>query len=154
MMCGRLSVRLVQVNSHGDMVVRKLEVTITGGTGHRPMSTNALIVNMIQLLSWPQNGLPHPTSILSLIEELTIAQMRSSSKQTVVMCRSEYIIIACTSLHIKHTICISDGVVRTGTFICIHSQLERLKTEGVVDVFQAIKSARIQRPGLIPNVVS
>ena len=43
----------------------------------------------------------------------------------------------------------SDGVVRSGTFLCIHSQLERLKTEGVVDVFQAIKSARIQRPGVI-----
>ena len=37
--------------------------------------------------------------------------------------------------------------------MCIHSQLERLKTEGVVDVFQAIKSARIHRPGLIPNTV-
>ena len=32
-------------------------------------------------------------------------------------------------------------------------QLECLKTEGVVDVFQAIKSARIQRPGVIPNTV-
>ena len=48
----------------------------------------------------------------------------------------------------------SDGVVRSGTFLCIHSQLERLKTEGVVDVFQAIRSARIQRPGVIPNIVS
>ena len=47
----------------------------------------------------------------------------------------------------------SDGVTRTGTFISIHSQLERLKTEGAVDVFQAIKSARIQRPGVIPNLV-
>ena len=47
----------------------------------------------------------------------------------------------------------SDGVVRSGTFLCIHSQLERLKTEGVVDVFQAIKSASIQRPGVIPNTV-
>ena len=35
----------------------------------------------------------------------------------------------------------------------IHSQLERLKTEGVVDVFQAVKSARIQRPGIMPNIV-
>ena len=43
--------------------------------------------------------------------------------------------------------------MRSGTFLCIHSQLERLKTEGVVDVFQAIKSARIQRPGVIPNTV-
>ena len=47
-----------------------------------------------------------------------------------------------------------DGVVRSGTFLCIHSQLERLKTEGVVDVFQAIRSTRIQRPGVIPNMVS
>ena len=47
----------------------------------------------------------------------------------------------------------SDGVGRSGTFICIHSQLERLKTEGVVDFFQAIKSARIQRAGIVPEVV-
>ena len=42
---------------------------------------------------------------------------------------------------------------RTGTFICLHSQLERLKTEGVVDFFQAVKSARIQRAGLVPDAV-
>ena len=48
----------------------------------------------------------------------------------------------------------SDGVGRTGTFICIHAQVERLKTEGVVDFFQFIKSARIQRAGLVPDVVS
>ena len=47
----------------------------------------------------------------------------------------------------------SDGVGRTGTFICIHSQMERLKTEGVVDFFQAAKSACIQRAGLIPDDV-
>ena len=48
---------------------------------------------------------------------------------------------------------LSDGVGRTGTFICLHSQLERLKMEGVVDFFQAVKSARIQRAGLIPDAV-
>ena len=48
----------------------------------------------------------------------------------------------------------SDGVGRTGTFICLHSQLERLKTEGVVDFFQAVKSARIQRAGMVPDAVS
>ena len=48
----------------------------------------------------------------------------------------------------------SDGVGRTGTFICIHAQLERLKTEGVVDFFQFIKSARIQKPGMISDLVS
>ena len=48
----------------------------------------------------------------------------------------------------------SDGVGRTGTFISIHAQLERLKTEGVVDFFQFVNSARKQRPGVISVVVS
>ena len=55
--------------------------------------------------------------------------------------------------YIHSPVC-SDGVGRTGTFICIHAQLERLKTEGVVDFFQSIKSARIQRAGFVPDVVS
>ena len=53
---------------------------------------------------------------------------------------------------LSHTPC-SDGMGRTGTFICIHAQLERLKTEGVVDFFQYIKSARIHRAELVPEVV-
>ena len=47
-----------------------------------------------------------------------------------------------------------DGVSHTGTFLTIHCQLERLKTEGVVDFLQAIKSARLHRPGLVNNTVS
>ena len=46
------------------------------------------------------------------------------------------------------------GVSRTGTFLTIHCQLERLKTEGVVDFLQAIKLARLHRPGLVNNTVS
>ena len=48
----------------------------------------------------------------------------------------------------------SDGVSRTGTFLTIHCQVERLKTEGVVDFLQAIKSAHLQRPGIVSNTVS
>ena len=51
------------------------------------------------------------------------------------------------------TLPLSDGVGRTGTFICLHSQLERLKTESMVDFLQAVKASRIQRPGLVPDVV-
>ena len=78
--------------------------------------------------------------------------MKSTTKKTVVMCRSVCFI---QNVHMLYTLSLSpsDGVVRSGTFLCIHSQLERLKTEGAVDIFQAIKSARIQRPGVIPNTV-
>ncbi|CAI8029222.1 Receptor-type tyrosine-protein phosphatase epsilon [Geodia barretti] len=127
MVCGRLSVRLVEVRGHGDIVERRMEVkSVEDATSQTP-----LIVNALQLISWPKGGLPHSKSIITLLQMLTGALMKSSNKKSVVMC--------------------SDGVVRSGTFLVIHSQLERLKTEGVVDVFQAIKSARIHRPGVIPN---
>ncbi len=43
---------------------------------------------------------------------------------------------------------------RTGAFISIHAQLERVKSEGVVDFFQFIKSSRMKRPGMVQTVVS
>ena len=154
MVLGRLVVKLGRIDSHGDIVTRKMEVTCVDSATDK--STNTLIVTMIQLISWPQQGLPHPAAIISLADILTNSLIRSSSKKTVVVCRSNLLSV----LHSQFIYIImysgfhSDGVVRSGTFICIHSQLERLKTEGVVDVFQAIKSARIQRHGLIPNTVS
>ena len=48
----------------------------------------------------------------------------------------------------------SNGIGRTGAFITLHVQLERLKIEGVVDVLQFIKSARRKREGLVNNAVS
>ncbi len=47
----------------------------------------------------------------------------------------------------------SDGVGRSGAFITIHAQMERMKSEGVIDVFQFIKSVRFQRAGLVANKV-
>lgn len=47
----------------------------------------------------------------------------------------------------------SDGIGRTGTFIAIYSQIERVKAEGVADVFQFIRRSRTQRAGLVRNEV-
>lgn len=47
----------------------------------------------------------------------------------------------------------SDGCGRTGTFLSIYSQIDRLKVEAVVDVFQCVKAARIQRMDLVGTVV-
>ena len=47
----------------------------------------------------------------------------------------------------------SDGVGRTGAFISTHAEMERMKAETVVDLFQFIKAARTQRKGLVSNKV-
>ena len=47
----------------------------------------------------------------------------------------------------------SDGVGRTGAFIATHAEMERMKAETVVDLFQFIKASRLQRAGLVSNKV-
>ena len=38
-------------------------------------------------------------------------------------------------------------------FICAMSEVERVKVEGHIDVFQAIKGMRIQRPHMVDTLV-
>ena len=48
----------------------------------------------------------------------------------------------------------SSGVGRTGVFIALNIILERMKLEGVVDIFQTVKMLRIQRPAMVQTLVS
>ena len=116
-------------------------------------------VTQFHFLRWPKYGEPSPpASLLELVENLTRVQMGTGNRAITVMCK----LASC--MHPQHLPCTlfttsfnpsrSDGVGRTGAFICLHAQLERLKAEGVVDIFQFIKSARLSRPGLVQNVVS
>ena len=61
--------------------------------------------------------------------------------------------------NIDYSLCVclciySSGCGRTGTFIAVSILLERLKTEGVVDVFNTVRSLRLQRPNMVQTVVS
>ncbi|CAI8039702.1 Receptor-type tyrosine-protein phosphatase S, partial [Geodia barretti] len=79
---GKLSVKLVSVKTHGDIVTRKLEMVEGAARLNRPH-----MVHLLQLTSWPLQGLPHPMAILSLIDQLTSTQMRCGNRRTVIMCR-------------------------------------------------------------------
>lgn len=52
------------------------------------------------------------------------------------------------------TVMCSDGLGRSGTLASILYVLERVVHDDVFDVFQAIKSMRIQRPHVIKYMVS
>ena len=47
----------------------------------------------------------------------------------------------------------SDGVGCTGAFISAHAEMERMKAETVVDLFQFIKGKRTNRAGMVSNKV-
>lgn len=48
---------------------------------------------------------------------------------------------------------ISAGVGRTGVFITLSIVLERMRYEGVVDIFQTVKMLRTQRPATVQTEV-
>ena len=58
----------------------------------------------------------------------------------------------CWSCCIRYTC--SAGVGRTGVFITLSIVLERMRYEGVVDIFQTVKILRTQRPAMVQNEVS
>lgn len=49
---------------------------------------------------------------------------------------------------------LSAGVGRTGVFIALTNLIERVKTEGVVDVYQTVKKMRQQRTAMVQTRVS
>jgi netrin-G3 ligand len=46
------------------------------------------------------------------------------------------------------------GAGRTGVFLTLSIVLERIRYEGVVDVFQTVKLLRTQRPALVQTEVN
>ena len=48
----------------------------------------------------------------------------------------------------------SVGVGRTGVFIALSIVLERMRYEGVVDMYQTVRMLRTQRPAMVQTEVS
>ena len=48
----------------------------------------------------------------------------------------------------------SDGMSRSGVFITCMSEIERVKVEEGVDIFQTVKTARAQKPHMVASHVS
>ncbi len=48
----------------------------------------------------------------------------------------------------------SDCVTRSGMYCATHVAIDQARLEQVIDIFQTVKSIRLQRPGSVPNEVS
>lgn len=57
-------------------------------------------------------------------------------------------------IHVYACVPNSAGVGRTGVFITLSIVLERMRYEGVVDIFQTVKMLRTQRPATVQTEVS
>ncbi|XP_064386521.1 uncharacterized protein LOC135335055 isoform X2 [Halichondria panicea] len=123
---GDFTVTQQTFDAYGNYVVRKLSVAMAASD--EPPS----VVTQFHFTRWTEKDPPQsPAAVLDIVQEVNAVQMASGNKPIVVMC--------------------NNGIGRTGVFITLHAQLERLKIEGVVDVFQFIKFARKQREGLVSS---
>ena len=112
------------------------------------------VVTQLHYTEWPEHGSPaNIASVMELLDTLSRTQISTGNKPVVVHCKYVDSSLIALNLSIFSHSLPSDGVGRTGAFICIHSELEQRKMEGVADIFERVKLCRIARPGLVETVV-
>lgn len=85
-----------------------------------------------------------------------------SVSECVCVCVCMYVCLVCVYDRLYYVcfgvcVCVyvcSAGAGRTGTFCALSTVLERVKAEGILDVFQTVKSLRLQRPHMVQTLVS
>ena len=95
----------------------------------------ALEVTHFYYLSWPDHGVPtKSTSLINFIKRVRTIQPHSTEVPLLVHC--------------------SAGVGRTGTFIVIDIEMQRIEAEGAVDVYGCLKKLRNRNVLMVQTLVS
>jgi protein tyrosine phosphatase len=124
---GTVTVKLVSEDSvNSDYVARKLKIW------RENKEEESRSITQFHYTNWPEGGCPgNAGSLIELINDLQRVQRKSGNHPITVQC--------------------SNGVGRSGALCALMTALERVKTEQIVDVFRAVKSLRIQRPGIVES---
>uniref|UniRef100_A0A8C5CEM5 Receptor-type tyrosine-protein phosphatase n=1 Tax=Gadus morhua TaxID=8049 RepID=A0A8C5CEM5_GADMO len=97
------------------------------------MEKHARHVRHFHFHGWPEIGIPaEGRGMIDLVASVQRQQQQSGNHPIIVHC--------------------SAGAGRTGTFIALSNILERVKAEGLLDVFQTVKSLRMQRPHMVQTM--
>nr|XP_058941236.1 receptor-type tyrosine-protein phosphatase delta-like [Pocillopora verrucosa] len=120
---GTLVVEMTNEMVYEDYTMREIKLTNTKESASR-------VVRQYHYTGWPDVGSPESgTGLIDLIGQVQRWQQNSGNTTITVHC--------------------SAGVGRTGVFCALSILIERLKSEGVVDVFQTVKQLRAQRPAMV-----
>uniref|UniRef100_A0A3B4VMM4 Receptor-type tyrosine-protein phosphatase alpha n=1 Tax=Seriola dumerili TaxID=41447 RepID=A0A3B4VMM4_SERDU len=93
----------------------------------------ARAVRQFHFHGWPEVGIPTDgKGMINIIAAVQKQQQQSGNHPITVHC--------------------SAGAGRTGTFCALSTVLERVKAEGILDVFQTVKSLRLQRPHMVQTL--
>jgi protein tyrosine phosphatase len=89
------------------------------------------ITTLYHYKAWKKDGRPDVPSLLKLMGDVQRSH-QGSRGPLMVMC--------------------DDGMSRTGVFITVMSEIDRVKVEGEMDIFHTVKAARTDRPHMVSTV--
>ena len=116
-------------------------------------SRETLNVSQFHITNWaPDGSCSNIKTVTDVIDEIIKVQIRTGNKPITVHCR--FILVLLTVVLTDHVCVCSDTVSRSGMFCAIATTIERIKIEGVVDVFQVVKALRVHKPGAVCTLVS
>uniref|UniRef100_A0A667XDQ6 protein-tyrosine-phosphatase n=1 Tax=Myripristis murdjan TaxID=586833 RepID=A0A667XDQ6_9TELE len=126
MVYGDISIELKREEESESYTVRDLLVT-------NNRENKARAVRQFHFHGWPEVGIPTDgKGMINIIAAVQKQQQQSGNHPITVHC--------------------SAGAGRTGTFCALSTVLERVKAEGILDVFQTVKSLRLQRPHMVQTL--
>uniref|UniRef100_A0A8C9FFD6 protein-tyrosine-phosphatase n=1 Tax=Pavo cristatus TaxID=9049 RepID=A0A8C9FFD6_PAVCR len=127
---GEITVEIKNDSLLDAISVRDFIVTYNQGNQEK----QSRLVRQFHFHGWPEIGIPaEGKGMIDLIAAVQKQQQQTGNHPITVHC--------------------SAGAGRTGTFIALSNILERVKAEGLLDVFQAVKSLRLQRPHMVQTLV-
>ena len=132
-------------------------------------------IRQFQFTDWPEQGVPKsgegfidfigqvhktkeqfgqegPITVHCRYSKITFENVQDMLRFSNIKYKKDATLLLYSYFHLKCSC--SAGVGRTGVFITLSCVLERMQYEGMVDVFQTVRTLRTQRPAMVQTEVS
>ncbi|XP_077981840.1 receptor-type tyrosine-protein phosphatase kappa-like [Glandiceps talaboti] len=127
---GPFKIVAANAQNNGDVIERSIHLTLTTRTGLKMVRH----ITHLQLTAWP-SGKDIPDSKAAMLQMITLvekAQQQSGDNRITVHC--------------------SNGLGRSGVCCAVLAAYEKIKMEQIVNVFQAVKTLRDNRPQMVETL--
>lgn len=109
------------------------------------------LIQQFHFTGWPDHGVPKfATALLEFHKKVDEYHKHKSYQPMLVHCR--YICTSHLIIHFHHDY--SAGVGRSGMFIAINTEIQRMKKKGIIDVYSCVRNMRFWRNFMVQTLVS
>ena len=112
------------------------------------------LVHQFHFTAWPDHGTPkYPTGLLEFRKKVNQVHQQNNNQPMLVHCRyAQHIIRECIGF--DRFLYYSAGIGRSGTFIAIDTEIQRIENENVINVYNCVLRMRFWRNYMVQTLVS